>query len=82
MLKPFYAILIIAVVPAAGSVILKVPPATVKSPPKSRTAIALLLLLELYIKAPLAVSDALVHVGSAASKYAVVHLWLLLQMLK
>ena len=53
--------------------ILKVPLETVKSPPKFNTAIALSLLVLLYINAPLAVKLALVHVGSS-SKNAVVPL--------
>ena len=64
----------IAFAPAAGKTILNVPDETVKSPPKFRTAIALLELELLYINAPLAVNDALVHVGSSASKNAVVPL--------
>ena len=58
---------------AAGNTILNVPPETVKSPPKSNIAIAPLEFDEaspnvlLYINAPLAVKDADVHSGSAAS---------------
>ena len=44
------------------------PPATVKSPPNASTAIALSAFVSLYIKAPLAVKVAEVHVGSAKSK--------------
>ena len=69
---PYYSILIIAVEPAAGKTILNVPPATVKSPPNAKTAIALSLLVSLYIKAPFAVKLADVQVGSSASKCAVV----------
>ena len=53
---------------------LNVPEETVKSPPKFNIAIALSLAELLYINAPLAVNDALVHVGSSASKNAVVPL--------
>ena len=62
----------IPVAPAAGNTILNVPDATVKSPPKAKTAIALSLLVLLYIRAPLAVKEADVQVGSSASKCAVV----------
>ena len=64
----------IAFAPAAGKTILNVPEETVKSPPKFNTAIALSPLVSLYINAPLAVNEALVQVGSAASKNAVVPL--------
>ena len=58
----------IAFAPAAGNTISNVPPATVKSPPNAKTAIALSELVSLYINAPFAVKLALVHVGLAKSK--------------
>ena len=64
--------LIIAVVPGAGNTIVKVPPLTVKSPPKAKTAIALLLFVALYINAPFAVNDAELQAGLSESKYATV----------
>tara|TARA_R100000995_G_scaffold84683_1_gene64246 strand:- start:22 stop:309 length:288 start_codon:yes stop_codon:yes gene_type:complete len=79
MLSP-YANLIIAVeAPAAGKVIKKSPADAVISPPKSNTHTAgfvrdidVVLGVELYINAPLAVTDTLENVKLAKSHTAVV----------